>query len=558
MANILKMVAQNTIEQLIGLGWSRRRIAQELGINRRTVARYSKCTTQVHTGSEAPEEAKCTTQVHTGFLPEVCEQGGAVSGEKRPCKSQCEAYSAIIEGKIEEGLNGVRIHQDLKAEHGYLGSYSSVQRHLHRLGALIPLPFRRMEVLPGEQAQVDLGQGRWIQENGRKRKVYVFRIVLSHSRKGYSEGVYRQDTETFLRCLENAFWFFGGVPKTLNLDNLKAAVLKADWFDPELNPKMASFARHYGIAVLPIKPRTPRHNGKAESGIGYVKGNGLKGRVFEGLQALNTHLSQWEKHIADTRVHGTTKKQVRFLFESAEKKALLPLPEARFPVYQESKRKVHQDGHVEVARSYYSAPPEYLGQEVWAQWDQRLVRLYNSRMEQIAVHGKVDPGKFQTHRSHIADAKISGVERGAEYLLEKIQRLGLPVFAWAKAMMENRGIEGVRVLQGVLHLSKVHPTPALNRASSIALNQNCFRLKALRELIERDKNQERFVFAKTHPLIRDLSVYQQVLVNIKTPSERNPHASPNLELFEAPETLGSPLHPGSESAGSQFSPAHSS
>jgi len=75
-------------------------------------------------------------------------------------------------------------------------------------------------------------------------------MVLSYSRKAYSEAVLRQDTEAFLRCLENGLRAFGGVPLLLNLDNLKAAVLKADWFDPEINPKLADFCRHYGLHVM--------------------------------------------------------------------------------------------------------------------------------------------------------------------------------------------------------------------------------------------------------------------------------------------------------------------
>ena len=115
-----------------------------------------------------------------------------------------------------------------------------------------------MECGPGEEAQVDFGRGAPIlQPNGKRRRPHVFRIVLSHSRKGYSEAVFRQSTEAFIGALENAFHHFGGAPKTLVVDNLKAAVLKADWFDPDLNPKIQSFGEHYGTVILPTKPRTP-------------------------------------------------------------------------------------------------------------------------------------------------------------------------------------------------------------------------------------------------------------------------------------------------------------
>jgi transposase len=139
--------------------------------------------------------------------------------------------------------------------------------------------------------------------------------VLSHSRKGYSEPTFRQTTDDFLQALENAFAHFGGVPKTLVIDNLKAAVLHADWFDPELTPKVQSFCQHYGTVILPTKPRMPRHKGKTESGIKYVKNNGLKGHQFASLEEQQQHLAHWERTVADTRIHGTTKQQVLKVFE---------------------------------------------------------------------------------------------------------------------------------------------------------------------------------------------------------------------------------------------------
>jgi transposase len=135
---------------------------------------------------------------------------------------------------------------------------------------------------------------------------HVFRIVLSHSRKAYSEAVDRQTTDNFIRCLENAFAHFGGVPQTLVIDNLKAAVTQADWYDPELNPKLRALAAHYGVAILPTRPRMPRHKGKIERGVGYVQSNALRGRSFTSLARQNEYLLNWETNVADCRIHGTT------------------------------------------------------------------------------------------------------------------------------------------------------------------------------------------------------------------------------------------------------------
>src|SRR5262249_40145302 len=186
--------------------------------------------------------------------------------------SLCEPWRQVILAKLEAGLTAQRIYQDLVSEHGFSGKYHSVRRFVRRLGQNAPLPFRRMECAPGEEAQVDFGTGIPIQmPDGKRRRTHVFRIVLSYSRKGYSEVVWRQTVDEFIRSLENAFWHFGGLPRTLVIDNLKAGVLHPDWFDPELNPKLRAFAEHYGTVILPTRPRTPRHKGKIESGVGYVK-----------------------------------------------------------------------------------------------------------------------------------------------------------------------------------------------------------------------------------------------------------------------------------------------
>jgi len=345
--------------------------------------------------------------------------------------SKCEPYREVILAKLQFGLTAKRIHQDLVTEYGFGAKYHSVRRFVRRLGQARPLPFRRMECGPGEEAQVDFGTGAPILQvngkpltpggKGKRRRTHVFRIVLSHSRKGYSEAVFKQSTEGFICALENAFRHFGGVPKTLVVDNLKAAVIKADWFDPDLNPKIPAFCEHYGSVILPTRPRMPRHKGKIEAGVKYVQANGLKGRSFTSLEDQNRFLLEWETSVADTRIHGTTRKQVGKVFNEVEREALLPLPVARFPFFHEAQRSVHRDGHVEVDKAYYSVPPEHLGRRVWVRWDSHTVRIFDHRMQQIAIHVKREPGRFATEPSHIASQKISGVERGAAWLLDKAQ-----------------------------------------------------------------------------------------------------------------------------------------
>jgi transposase len=533
MANQLKVAVVQAIIGLLEQGWRHRRIARELGVHRETVARYDRLRRQagskpanVTPGSDSISHSKPanptpgsnpnhdskpangSTALTTGVT--ATSEGMAPWAAGPP--SRCQPFAAIIQQKLDQELSAQRIWQDLVDEHGFDGSYSSVKRFVRRLGRGQPLPFRRMECAPGEEAQVDFGSGAWIVQDGKKRRTHVLRIVLSHSRKGYSEAVLKQDTETFIRVLENAFSAFGGVPKVLVIDNLKAAVKKADWFDPELNPKITAFARHYGCVILPTKPYTPRHKGKVESGIKYVKNNALKGRVFDSLSAENACLCHWERQVADTRIHGTTRQQVAKIFGEIEQPALLPLPAERFPSYHEGRRRVNRDGHIEVARAYYSVPPEYLGHRVWVRWDSRLVRIYNDRFQGIAVHPRVDDGHFQTHRSHLATQKIAAIERGVEAMLAQAAYLGHDAGCWAQQMLAVRGIPGVRVLQGFLSLAKRHRAAHINRASQTALAASCFRLRPLRHLCRQYAQTESETdFTDDHPIIRPLTEYQQLL-----------------------------------------------
>jgi transposase len=426
--------------------------------------------------------------------------------------------------KLDQGLSIKRIHQDLKAEHGFAGSYHAVRRFVLRLGKRRPLPFRRMECEPGEEAQIDFGTGGWVvDESGKRRRPWMFRIVLSHSRKAYSEVVWRQTSDNFIAAIENAFHDFGGVPRRLVIDNLKAAVARADWYDPEVHPRLQSFALHYGTVFVPTKPYTPEHKGKVESAVKYAKNNGLKGHTFGSLAEQNAHLLSWEETVADTRIHGTTKKQVRRQFEAIERAALLPLPRDRFAMFHEARRTVSRDGHLEVDKAFYSAPPEYITRRVWVRWDARVVRVFNDRWQQIALHAKCEPGRFRTAAAHIPAQKVSAVERGTDALLRQIAAIGPHTKAWNESVIQSRGVEGVRVLVGLKALAGKHRSTDLERACETALAYGANRLKSIRNLLQRPAPQEQqsFDFLDEHPVIRPLSDYSLTSLN-EFRKERNP------------------------------------
>ena len=494
MSNQLGVAMKNSIISLKERGYSNRWIAEKLGIYRGTVNKYVKdYQNQNQPNPPAGSADQNQPNMPTGF-----------SGPPSLCKSY---HSTIVTWLEEKGLSAQRIYQDLVTEYAFSGSYDSVKRYVRKLSAKAEVPFRRMETLPGKEAQVDFGQGGYVLVNGRRKRPHVFCITLSNSRESYQEVVWRQTTENYIRALENAFRHFGGVPETLVIDNLRAAVKNPDWFDPELNPKIIDFAKHYNTVILPTKPYTPEHKGKVESQVKYVQNNALKGRTFNSLAEQNEYLRNWNKNVAGTRIHGTTKKQVRESFK-AEKPYLQALPPDFFPCFDEDKRKVHRDGHVEVAKSYYSVPDEYCRREVFVRWDSRTVRIFNLTQKQIAIHPRVAKGQYSTHRGHIPEKKISAIERGPEWILEKIRSIGPHAEAWTRAMFKNRNIQGLKPSMGLLALKKRHSLEAIDTACRKALTVEAFKLQDIRKMLKQPAEQPEFSFMEKHPLIRDVDEYK--------------------------------------------------
>jgi transposase len=509
MANQLTVQTQDAIRSLAKQGWKIRRIAKELGISRNTVRQYVRSAQEASHPKEVSGGGDGPIQIDPHFDHRDGQIDPLSTAGKIGRKSLCENYDALIRLKLESGLTAQRIFQDLKIEIAFDGSYESVKRYVSQLRERQPELICRVEVQPGEEMQVDFGAGPMLVGiDGKRFRTWICRTVLSHSRIGYTEAVRRQNTETFLRCLENGFRHFGGVPLTVNLDNLKAAVLHFDWADPELNPKLRDFARHYGTSILPCRPRTPEHKGKVENNIAYVRKSALAGRSFASLADLNQTLFQWEANVADRRIHGTTKRQVAEHFKS-EKPFLLPLPAALFPCFEEGKRTVQCDAHVEVAKAFYDVPPEYLRREVWVRYDSRQVRIFiqqkDATLKLIKTHCRLEPGQFTKTRG--LGGGYGPVESQLKYWLGRAQSMGTSCASWATEVANQRGIDGIRSLMGLVHLVDRHSFAAINQACAKASAKGTWRLRDVTALLDSRETQSQLHFEEHHPLIRNLSEY---------------------------------------------------
>lgn len=492
--NVLNVIEQETVLALLRRGWSFRRVAREAGVHRETVARlWRECL-------GPPKSAKAPT----GSESE--------SPEAKPAKmptGACPAFAEQIGEWLELGWTARKIHQVLVREHGFERGYDQVKRFVREKCRGGVLPFRRMEVAPGEEAQLDFGKGcAVIGVGGLRRWPWIVRIVLSCSRRGYSEAIWRLDTTSVLQVVERAWLHFGGTPAKLLIDNFKAAIAHAEWNEAVLTPRMAEFARHYTLAVLACPPRRPELKGKVEAGIKYVK-LALRGEVFTSLEALNAYLAQWERTVADLRIHGTTKEQVLDRFERLEQAALRPLPAERFPLFREGKRRVQSDAYVEVAKAFYSVPPEYVGREIWARWDDRMVRLFDERFQAVTVHLRGEDGSFTTSGEHIDPRKRSRREAGPKALIAALALIGPATARWGENVLAIRGVEGERALVGVAELSRQYGAAALEVGAERATAAGEWHLPQLREQCRQVilHRREGVHLTQEHPLIRDLRDY---------------------------------------------------
>src|SRR5260370_23854528 len=235
-----------------------------------------------------------------------------------------------------------------------------------------------METAPGEEVQVEFGPGPTVREphSGQYRRTRLFVMTLGCSRKSVRLLVFRSSSQIWAELHEKAFHRLGGCTRVVVLDNLREGVLAPDIYDPSLNPLYRDVLQHYGAVPLPCRVADPDRKGKVECGVGHAQRTPLKGLRFESLEEAQTYLDHWEARWADTRIHGTTKRQVAVML-AEERPTLLPLPIEPFRYYQYGERTVHLDGCVEVEAAYYGAPPGWIGRRVHVQWDAPPPRLIN-------------------------------------------------------------------------------------------------------------------------------------------------------------------------------------
>jgi transposase len=443
-------------------GQSNRAVAHALGIDRKTVSRY---------------RAWATEQgLLEGALPSLSDLHKLVeetlsSTPPPQNRSSVEAYRGIVVRLRQEGVEIAALCERLR-ERGYTGSYSSVYRFVRTLEPCTPEVVVRVETPPGEEAQVDFGYaGRMADpETGELRRTWLFVMNLSWSRHQYPEFVFDQKVGTWLRLHCNAFAFFGGVPKRIVTDNLKAAVVRACWYEPEAQQSYRECAEHYGFLIAPCRPHTPQHKGKVEKGgVHYVKRNFLGGRQPTTITQANRDVRRWALTTAGKRIHGTTKEKPLERFE-VEKAALQPLPDQPYDLAVWKQVKLHRDCHLVFEQAYYSAPFRLVGQKLWVRGGSRELQVFTSDYQLVATHDHAQrAGQRQTHFDHLPSHKVPGLMLTREACRQQAAEVGPATCEVVVGLLDHRPEDRLRTAGRLLRLKDCFGPGRLEGACARAL-----------------------------------------------------------------------------------------
>lgn len=576
--NVLKPFKKTTVLTLVQNGISQHEIARKTGVDRKTIRKYQALAPPgVSNSPMATGSAEQPTFGVSGAGPPVetpCEAvppqlGTPPAGGKdtpRQSVSACGPHHDWIKGEVEKGRNAMAIYQDLVERFGFSNRYNSVKRYVRKLKRKDPEQYDRLEFLPGEEAQVDYGQGAFTKrpKTGKRRRPRLFVMTLRYSRRAFRKTVWNSSKETWAKLHEEAFRYFGGCPQYVVLDNLKEGVLKPDIYEPELNPVYSAMLAHYGVVADPARVGDPDRKGTVENAIQHTQNTALKGREFETIEEQNQWLMHWEERWAAPRVHGRTKRQVVEMFLE-EKPFLKPLPLQSFRTFVQEVRTVWDDGCIEVKRSYYSALPAPLFSKV-------MVRIYGPEIEIY------DPKTLLLLRRHMKCVKPGGAKmeesdrifnpsRMTQSFLDQAAKIGPKTRELCEVLFKEQGRVGERRMRGILSLAKRHSAPVIEEASRMAIDRYVRSSKTVRELVLRleekgnKEKQQTFLPALTqsHDLIRPPNDYalfweeqtkklfvggKQTITTITKEQHHADVTTGNRTNTQNLKTTGDPGHPG--------------
>jgi transposase len=522
--NVLKQHQQSTVFTLLELRKSQREIHRITGIDRKTIRRYmaifaAGAFTPANSSTPATIGSEDADQIPPPPRPPAFQ---AAAGKERNfdfARSLCEPHRQWIEEQVRLQRNAQAIYQDLVDQFSFAASYESVKRFVRALRHIDPEQFDRLEFLPGEEAQVDYGEGAPTLDpkTRRYRRPRLFVMTLRYSRHSFRRVVWKSSQQVWAQLHEEAFRYFGGCVQYVVLDNLKEGVITPDLYEPEINHLYAAMLAHYGVVADPARVRDPNRKGTVENAIQHTQGTALGGRRFDSIEEQNAFLVRWEANWASKRLHGRARRQVEAMFLE-EKPHLRALPLTAFRYFEQVVRTVSDDTTVRIDHSWYAARPAAIGSLV-------LVRVFDSTIEvrdrQTQALLRIHPRFKQPGQLLLPEGERPfNPSRQTAFLLSAAGDIGPQTKALCQRMFDSEGRVGQRGMWGIVGLAKKYPPRIVEQACSQALEHRLRSYKQVRGLVERlfDQALERLSEApqlalpltQNHALIRPAAEYGEL------------------------------------------------
>lgn len=466
-------------------------IARVTGRTRKTIRRYLRAAARAgwEPGSREPDEALAAAvakRLRPGPAAEA--MGGGVAELLAPHREQLRTWLVPADGS--RGLRLSKVHM-LLARQGVAVPYSTLHRYVSEHCGFQDarrLTVRRAESRPGELAEVDFGRLGLVfdSETGRRRVAHALLVTLVYSRHQYVHVAFSQKVADLIEGLEDAWEFFGGVPSRVVVDNLKAAVTKADRYDPVFSRTFAEYAAWRGFVVDAALPRHATGKPHVERNVQYLRESFFRGESFVDLAHVQREATRWCRETAGQRLHGTTRRRPLAVFEDEERPALRPLERPRFDPPSWAQCKVHGDHHVQFQKAIYSVPTRHVGKSVWVRGDSKLVRIFVDG-ECVKTHERMrEGGRSTDYRDYPAElapyamrdpeAVVREARRQGEHVGRFAEQLLAGTFPWAK----------LRQAQKLLRLANRYGRARVDAACRRALYFELINVRRVAKILESD------------------------------------------------------------------------
>lgn len=472
-------------------GESRRQIARATERSRKTIGRYVTIATGLGwvPGLHEPDEsiaAEVLAKVRPGPKEVVAETEQALA----PFEAEIRAWLAPHDG-YRRGLKLTKIHALLRRR-GVEVSYSALYRFACRR-----LDFghtastvRMVDVAPGELAEVDFGRLGLVHDPalGQRRVLHALIVTLVFSRHQFVYVTHGQKLDDLIDGLEAAWEFFGGVPARVVIDNLRAAVTKADRYEPVISRTFNEYAEHRGFVIDPAIVRHPTGKPHVERQVQYVRDNFFRGEQWIDRDHVQRAATTWCTTTAGARTHGTTRQQPLVVFEALERATLKPMAAERFDTPQWAELKVHPDQHVRFQHALYSVPYQHdqrptRGRPVTLRGDRRLVRIYLGGVL-IKTHPKHARGQRSTDFADYPPEKTVYAMRDVAGIIRRAKEQGPSVGGFAEQLLAGDfPWAKLRQAQMLLRLADKYGPERLDAACRRALNFDLISVRRVERII---------------------------------------------------------------------------